>query len=127
MQRRTFVLAIPPLVPAAFGVGPARAAAAPGVVRFGQSAALSGEQAAHGRAVRDGVAAAFAAASRQGGTRFELVCLDDGGDKGRCWQNTRSLIDAGMPGLIGFTSGAAAEAALELVEETRIALLGTAS
>ena len=78
--------------------------------------------------MRDGIAAAFASAARVGnGPQFELVCLDDGGTADRCRQNAHTLIESGVSGLIGFTSGAATESSLPLIEEARIALLGTAS
>jgi branched-chain amino acid transport system substrate-binding protein len=103
------------------------AAAAP-TIRFGQSASLSGGQASYGRDVRDGITAAFAAASKEpGSVPIELVCLDDGGSPERCQQNARTLIASGVSGLIGFTSGAATETVMPIVEEARIALLGTAS
>ena len=98
------------------------------VIRFGQSASLTGGQAAYGRDVRDGILAAFKAADKEAkGPRFELVTLDDGGDKERCKANVRKLIDSGVTALVGLTSGAAAEACLPLIEEQKIVLLGTAS
>ena len=99
----------------------------PNVIRFGQSASLTGGQANYGRDVRDGIAAAFAAASKTGGPRFELVTLDDGGVKARTAQNVATLIDLGVTALIGLTSGAGAEACIPAVERAQIAMLGTAS
>lgn len=99
------------------------------VVRFGQSASVSGGQAAYGKDVRDGILAAFNVANKAEGKgpRFELVTLDDGGDKERCKSNVQKLIDSGVTALLGLTSGAAAEACLSIVEEQKIVLLGTAS
>lgn len=97
-----------------------------GVLKFGQSASLTGGQAAYGRDVRDGILAAFAASSAKG-LKLELVTLDDGGDKERCKANTKTLIDSGVVGLVGYTSGAAAEASSGLIEESRTVLLGAAS
>ncbi|MGY4826978.1 ABC transporter substrate-binding protein [Sphaerotilaceae bacterium SBD11-9] len=135
LNRRSLLLAAPSLVGgASFSAFPslAAAAAAPppaGTLRFGQSASLSGGQAEYGRGVRDGIVAAFAAAPLRhpGSPRFELVSLDDGGDKERCKQNAKALIEGGCSGLIGFTSGAAAEASLSLIEEAQMPLVGTAS
>jgi branched-chain amino acid transport system substrate-binding protein len=103
--------------------------AQPSVVKFGQSASLSGGQAGYGADVRDGILAAFNAANKADGKgpRFELETLDDGGDKERCKTNVRKLIDSGATALLGLTSGAAAEACLPIVEEQRIVMLGTAS
>ena len=107
---------------------PASFAAAPSnVIRFGQSASLTGGQANYGRDVRDGIAAAFASASKPGGPRFELVTLDDGGVRSRTAQNVSTLIDLGVTALIGLTSGAGAEACIPVVDRAQIALLGTAS
>jgi ABC-type branched-subunit amino acid transport system substrate-binding protein len=127
MKRRNLILATPALLAGGLlPIGLSRASQ-PQVVRFGQSASLTGGQAAYGRDVRDGILAAFTAASQAGGPRFELVTLDDGGVKERCAQNVGSLIQGGVSALIGLTSGAAAEACLPLIAQNRIAMLGTAS
>jgi branched-chain amino acid transport system substrate-binding protein len=99
------------------------------VIKFGQSASLTGGQAAYGKDVRDGIAAAFAAGARSDpkAPRLELVSLDDGGDKAKCKANVKTLIDQGVVSLVGLTSGAAAETVLQMVEEARIVMLGTAS
>lgn len=115
---------------AGFAGLPAVAAAPAHLIRFGQSASLSGAQARYGSDIRDGIAAAFAGANRidaPKGLRFELVTLDDGGVRDRCVDNVKKLIDDGVSGLVGFTSGAAAEACLPIVEKSQISLLGTAS
>jgi branched-chain amino acid transport system substrate-binding protein len=117
------------MVAVGLGVGwKAGAAATPSnVIRFGQSASLTGGQANYGRDVRDGIAAAFASASKAGGPKVELVTLDDGGVKGRCAQNVATLIELGVTGIIGLTSGAGAEACIPAVERAQIPMLGTAS
>jgi branched-chain amino acid transport system substrate-binding protein len=129
MKRRHFMLAAPAVVAGSTVIGLAARAATPSnVIRFGQSASLTGGQAGYGRDVRDGIAAAFAAASAQPGSpRFELITMDDGGVRGRCAQNAAFLIDSGVSALVGLTSGAGAEACMPAVEKAEIALLGTAS
>jgi branched-chain amino acid transport system substrate-binding protein len=130
MRRRDFSIA------ALAGAGtwtlgaPARAAGAPRVLRFGQSASLTGGQAAYGRDVRNGIAAAFAAANANAantGLQFELATLDDGGARSKCMQNVLQLAQGDTLAIIGLTSGAGAEACLPAVEDAQIALLGTAS
>jgi branched-chain amino acid transport system substrate-binding protein len=130
MRRRDFSIA------ALMGAGawtlgaPARAAGAPRVLRFGQSASLTGGQAAYGRDVRNGIAAAFAAANANAsstGLQFELATLDDGGARSKCMQNVLQLAQGDTLAIIGLTSGAGAEACLPVVEDAQIALLGTAS
>jgi branched-chain amino acid transport system substrate-binding protein len=126
MQRRVFVQG----GAAALGLGlnlPLRAQAP--ALRFGQSASLTGGQAAYGKDVRDGIQAAFNGANRSDGKgpRVELVTLDDGGEKERCKANAAKLVEGGATALIGLTSGAGAEACLPLVEGQRVVLLGTAS
>ena len=131
MRRREFSIAA--LMGAgAWTVGnPARAAGAPRVLRFGQSASLTGGQAAYGRDVRNGIAAAFAAANATAastGLQFELATLDDGGARSKCMQNVLQLSQQSETvAIIGLTSGAGAEACLPVVEDAGIALLGTAS
>lgn len=130
MRRRDFSIA------ALMGAGawtlgaPARAAGAARVLRFGQSASLTGGQAAYGRDVRNGIAAAFTAANANAastGLQFELATLDDGGARSKCMQNVLQLAQGDTLAIIGLTSGAGAEACLPVVEDAQIALLGTAS
>jgi branched-chain amino acid transport system substrate-binding protein len=131
LKRRNLVLAGPGLLLGGLGLTvPAAVRAQSTVVKFGQSASLSGGQSAYGKDVQDGIAAAFAAANKVEGSkglRFELVTLDDGGDKERCKQNVKTLVDQGVSAVVGLTSGAAAEAALPVFEEAQVAMLGTAS
>ncbi|MEW6706717.1 MAG: ABC transporter substrate-binding protein [Pseudomonadota bacterium] len=130
MKRRNFMLAASAGAVSVLSAVPRQALSASRVVRFGQSASLTGGQASYGKDVRDGIAAAFAAANRNEastGVRFELVTLDDGGVRSRCLQNALTLVDSGVTALVGLTSGAGAEACLPVVEDAQIALLGTAS
>ena len=130
MKRRSLLLACgslagmltPPLARAG--------SSSPRVIRFGQSAALSGVQAAYGRDVQNGIAAAFAAANANEastGVRFELATLDDGGVRVKCMANALQLNESGVSALIGFTNGVAAEACVPMLEDTQLAMLGTAS
>src|SRR5437868_1879950 len=132
MKRRTFMLATSASVAGAsiLAVSSASATSGARVIRFGQSASLTGGQAAYGHDVQNGIAAAFAAASANEaatGVRFELMTLDDGGVRSRCMKNAMSLVESGVTALIGLTSGAGAEACIPVVEDAQIAMLGTAS
>lgn len=130
MKRRQFVMGTPAVMAAGMlGSWSAGASGAQGpVIKFGQSASLTGGQARYGRDIRDGIAAAFAAASAvPGSPRFELVTLDDGGVKDRCIQNVNTLIEGGVSAIVGLTNGIAAEACVPLANSTQTALLGTAS
>ncbi len=131
MKRRSLVLAAPSLIASgAVGLLHSPANADVPVIRFGQSASLSGGQAGYGKDVRDGILAAFAAANKADGgrgPRFELVTLDDGGERARCAKNVASLIEGGVTAIVGLTSGAGAEASMSTVDRAQIALLGTAS
>jgi branched-chain amino acid transport system substrate-binding protein len=127
MKRRGLIFGGSALLAAGWST-PAGAQSA--VVKFGQSASLSGGQAEYGQDVRDGILAAFNAANKAADGKsphFELVTLDDGGDKERCKANVKKLIESGATALLGLTSGAAAEACLSIVEEQKIVMLGTAS
>ena len=130
MKRRSLLLACGSL--AGMSTLPlARAgASSPRVIRFGQSAALSGSQAVYGRDVQNGIAAAFAAANvneASNGIRFELMTLDDAGVRVKCMSNALQLNESGVAALIGFTNGVAAEACVPMLEDTQLAMLGTAS
>src|SRR5688572_9064859 len=98
MKRRHLVLASPALWAGSLTAYRSNTwAARPSVIKFGQSASLTGGQASYGRDLRDGIAAAFASAASNGeGPPFELVCLDDGGTGERCRQNVRTLIESGV-------------------------------
>ncbi len=127
MKRRTLLMNGSCMAAGLLGGWTTGWAAAGPVIRFGQSASLTGGQANYGRDVRDGIAAAFAAASKAGGPRFELVTLDDGGVKAKCAQNVATLIELGVTAIVGLTSGAGAEACVPAVDKAQMAMLGTAS
>ena len=118
------------LATAGVPAGAATVASGTRVLRFGQSASLTGGQAVYGKDVQTGILAAFAAASAHdaaAGLRFELQTLDDAGVRSNCLRNALALADAGVLALVGLTSGAGAEACLPVVEDSRVPLLGTAS
>ena len=130
MKRRSLLLACGSLA-GTLSLPLARASSSSShVIRFGQSAALSGIQAVYGRDVQNGIAAAFAAANASEastGLRFELVTLDDAGVRVKCMANALQLNESGVSALIGFTNGVAAEACVPMLEDTQLAMLGTAS
>src|ERR1700756_5594830 len=130
MKRRTLLLGCGSLA-GALAAPLARASSSGShVIRFGLSAALSGIQAVYGRDVQNGIAAAFAAANANEsstGLRFELMTLDDGGVRVKCMANALQLNESGVSALIGFTNGVAAEACVPMLEDTQLAMLGTAS
>jgi len=130
MKRRALLLACGSLAGLLAPPLARSSASGPRVIRFGQSAALSGIQAVYGRDVQNGVAAAFAAANANEastGLRFELMTLDDGGVRVKCMANALQLNEAGVSALIGFTNGVAAEACVPMLEDTGLSMLGTAS
>jgi branched-chain amino acid transport system substrate-binding protein len=130
MKRRNLLLGCGSLVGALAAPFARANASGSRVIRFGQSAALSGPQAVYGRDVQNGIAAAFAAANANEaatGIRFELQTLDDGGARVKCMANALQLLESGTTALIGFTNGVAAEACMPMLEDTQAAMLGTAS
>lgn len=96
-------------------------------IRFGQSAAMTGVNAEHARDIRAGIAAAFEAASKTGGARFELITLDDAGSPERCVQNVNTLLGSNVAALIGLTQPAGAAAAMTAIEQQQMPLVGPAS
>ena len=74
----------------------------------GQSAPLSGGNAAFGRDIRDGAAAYFKAVNAKGGVSglpVELVTLDDKNDRKQAGANTQKLLEANnVVALFGFAS-----------------------
>ena len=131
MKRRNLVFAGPAFLAGSMVMSlGARATTSANVIKFGQSASMTGGQAGYGRDIRNGVIAALTAANAADGgrgPRFELVTVDDGGVKDRCAQNVKGLVDGGVSAIIGLTSGAGAEACMPVVTNSQVALLGTAS
>jgi branched-chain amino acid transport system substrate-binding protein len=130
MKRRSLLLACGSLAGTLTSPLVRAGSSSPRVIRFGQSAALTGFQSVYGRDVQNGIAGAFAAANANEaatGVRFELMTLDDGGVRVKCMANALQLIDSGVTALIGFTNGVAAEACVPMLEDTQLAMLGTAS
>lgn len=136
MKRRSLVFASPAAVGASLGAGLLATLAAPrahagvNVIKFGQSAALTGGQAAYGKDVRDGITAALVAASAADasrGIRYELTTLDDGGLTPSCVQNVNTLIEGGASAIIGMTSGVGIEACMPALANTQTALVGAAT
>lgn len=126
MQRRHFMIA----GAAGCAVWPTLGHTANKIVRIGQSASLTGTQTQYGKDVNMGLSAALAAANKAegpNGLHFELQALDDAGIKDRVVDNAKSLIESGASALVGFTSGIGAENCLPLIEQSQIALIGTAS
>lgn len=107
---------------------PAIVSAQAGVIKFGQSAALTGAGSEQGRDIRAGIVAAFEAASKASGSpRFELITLDDAGSAARCTQNVDALLTSNVAALVGLTSGAGAEASIPAIERSQMPLVGAAS
>jgi ABC-type branched-subunit amino acid transport system substrate-binding protein len=130
MKRRTFLMAAGAVSSSAVWPVSASRASASRVLRFGQSASLTGSQSVYGRDVQTGIAAAFAAANAAEattGVRFELTSLDDGGARNKCIANATQLLDSGVTALIGLTHGVAAESCVSMADQAQMAMLGTAS
>jgi len=128
MQRRSLLLG--GLAGSAIAGFPGLALAQAAVIKFGQSAAMSGPNTEQGRDIRAGIVAAFEAASKADGARgprFELITLDDAGSAERCTQNVSALLASNVTALIGLTSGTGAEASMSAIDVSQMPLLGTAS
>jgi len=111
----------------------AGAVAEPGVsarqLVVGMSVPLSGLLAPQGRALRDGVKAAFDVVNADGGVRgrnLQLRVRDDGGDPVRAAAAARSLLsdDEGVIALTGFVGIAAFEALAPILAADQTAFVG---
>lgn len=128
MKRRSLLLG--GLASSAVAGFPGLALAQATVVKFGQSAAMSGPNVEQSRDIRAGIVAAFEAASKADGgrgPRFELITLDDTGSPERCTQNVSTLLASNVTALIGLTCAAGAEASMSAIDVSQMPLLGTAS
>lgn len=120
-----------PLMAAAVAVPWLRGAQASAPIVVGQSAALSGPQAAFGTAIRDGILAAFQGVNRTGGIGgrpVNLLSLDDQGEKAKTEANVTALVgNRAVVGLTGFTTRPCSEAAAVMAAQDGIALVGAFS
>ena len=99
----------------------------PDAILIGQSAGLTGGQAAYSRDVRLGIESCFAAINAAGGIagrKIELVSEDDQGKKDLVAANTRKLIETDhVFALMGYTSGAGTEGVLPALEKANVPML----
>jgi len=110
---------------------PGAATAQQGVTRgsilIGQSAPLSGGNAAFGTDIRDGALAYFRKLNEAGGVhgrKIELVTLDDGNVVQRADENTRLLVEQrDVFALFGYASATLSRPALPYVEKHRVPFL----
>jgi branched-chain amino acid transport system substrate-binding protein len=96
---------------------------------LGQSAPLSGDNAAFGKDIRDGALAYFNlvnAAGGIGGKQIELVTLDDANDRKRAGENAATLLNVNRAvALFGFASATLSLDALPLAERLRAPVFAT--
>jgi branched-chain amino acid transport system substrate-binding protein len=98
------------------GAASANGQTAAETILFGQPAALTGDAAALGTGMRDGIEAAFAEANRDGGVngrKLALISRDDGYDPNRSIEATRQLLEDdkvfGIIGAVGTPTSAATQ------------------
>lgn len=110
------------------------ATAEPGVdaqkLVLGMSAPLSGPLAAYGAPLLRGLQLGFDEVNAAGGIagrKLELQALDDAGQARRAVANTQALIAGGVLAMTGYHGADSLEAALPLLEEAGVPLLGAAS
>jgi branched-chain amino acid transport system substrate-binding protein len=111
-----------------FGLGVSQAFAAESIV-IGQSAPLTGDNAAFGKDIRDGALAYFKLvndAGGIGGKKIELVTLDDGNDRKRAGENAAKLLSTNQAvALFGFASATLSLDALPLAEKAGAPVFAT--
>lgn len=126
MTRNSAILAAALFTGTAALLAPAASAQQP--ILIGQSAALTGSQAAFGKEIRDGGLAFFEQINRQGGIhgrRVELITLDDAGIEARARENALRLInEQKVLALFGFISRPSSIAAAKIASEAKIPFIG---
>lgn len=112
----------------------APATAEPGVdaqkLVLGMSAPLSGPLAAYGAPLLRGLQLGFDEVNAAGGIagrKLELQALDDAGQARRAVANTQALIAGGVLAMTGYHGADSLEAALPLLDDAGVPLLGAAS
>jgi ABC-type branched-subunit amino acid transport system substrate-binding protein len=107
------------------------AQAASAQILVGQSAGITGGQAAYSKDVRTGLLAYFEAVNRAGGILgqpIKLITEDDKGSRDQVVANTKKLIEQDKVfALVGYTSGAGVEAALPLIAQAKVPMLSPAT
>jgi branched-chain amino acid transport system substrate-binding protein len=110
-----------------FGLLVAAPAAAQGPIVIGQTIALSGSLAEHGKAVHQGAAAYLKKVNAAGGVagrEVVLKTLDDGGDAQRAAQNTKKLIEEeGALAIFGGIEGGPCVASMKVAAEMGVPLI----
>ncbi len=94
-------------------------------IKIGQSAPLSGANAAFGKDIRDGALAAFKRVNDAGGLAgalLELETLDDGNKAEQSAANAAQLEKNGALALFGFASATLALPALKVMNQARLSL-----
>lgn len=95
---------------------------------IGQSCALSGPSQALGTEMKAGAEAYFTKINNEGGVlgrKIKLVSLDDGYEPDKCIENTRKLInDEKVFLLFGYVGTPTTQAALPIMEESKVPLVG---
>jgi branched-chain amino acid transport system substrate-binding protein len=98
---------------------------------LGQTAALTGQQGAHGAAIRDGALAFFRTTNQRGGLqkrRIELITLDDQGKPELARENAERLAaDPRVLAFFGITSRTAVEISIPIAQRTGMAVVGSAT
>jgi branched-chain amino acid transport system substrate-binding protein len=98
-------------------------------ILIGQSAPLTGDNAAFGKDIRDGALAYFKLVNDAGGIsgkKIELVTLDDGNDRKRAGANAAKLLDTNQAvALFGFASATLSLDALPLAEKAGASVFAT--
>ena len=93
---------------------------------IGQTIALSGSLAEHGKAVHQGAAAYLKKVNAAGGVagrEVVLKTLDDGGDAQRAAQNTKKLIEEGALAIFGGIEGGPCVASMKVAAEMGVPLI----
>ena len=100
-------------------------------ILVGQSAGMTGGQAAYSADVKRGIEAAFAAANKAGGVHgrpLKLLTEDDQGKRANVLTNTKKLVEADkVIALIGYTSGAGVEGSLAYLDTQAVPMLSPAT
>ena len=95
---------------------------------IGMSAPFHGVSGAEGSEMRDAIRATFDQVNRSGGIygrKLELVSFDDDAEPRRAAENTRALLqDHGVFALIGYFGDASVAAALPLIDEAKVPMVG---
>ncbi|MBC5767134.1 ABC transporter substrate-binding protein [Ramlibacter albus] len=127
-RRKALACACGFALPGALFAAPVKRPGAPGILKLGQSTALSGPNGAVGRQFRDAANGWFEQSNAEGGLKIELITLDDGGVVERATTNAKLLTSShGAQAFFGFAGPGANREGMQAAQAENVPFIAPVS